>query len=136
MQTEVSVAVTGTKHYYGVDFFKIGMIVRLRKDRDNPHDSEAIVVEIPPIGRVGYVANSLHTVPKGCRSAGRIYDTFGEVIYGIVRFVVKDIVILEVTDQVEEWHILKKTDTSEQNGFLFSSTDRIRVDLNCVHHDQ
>jgi hypothetical protein len=125
MNAEVNVAVTGTKHYYGVDFFKIGMIVRLRKDHDNLHDSEAILVEIPPIGRVGYVANSLYTVPKGCRSAGRVYDTFGEMTYGIVRFIVKDIVILEVSNQVEEWHMIKKTENNEHEIFSFNKPGRL-----------
>lgn len=124
-EVQVHVAVTGTKHHYGVDFFKIGMIVKLRKDPDNLHDSEAIGVEIPPIGRVGYVANSLYTVPKGCRSAGRIYDTFGEMTYGIVRFVVNDIVILEMTNQVEEWHVIHKSENTGYDSFSYSQAKRL-----------
>jgi hypothetical protein len=99
MGPSIRVAITGTKHYFGTDFFKIGMIVRLVKDPENPYDPEAIRVEIPPIGKVGYVANSSHTVPRGCRSAGRIYDTFEKTLFGVVCFVVKDIAILEVTNQ-------------------------------------
>ncbi len=122
MESPIYVAVTGTNHYFGVDFFKIGMIVRLVKDLDNPHDQEAIRAEIPPIGKVGYVANSPHTVPRGCRSAGRIYDTFEQALFGNVRFVVKDTVILELTDQVEEWYFVQisEQDTEgpsfEKNG--------------------
>ncbi|OMD86488.1 hypothetical protein BSK67_28245 [Paenibacillus odorifer] len=49
---------------------KTGQAIQLFKNPDNPYDQEAIRAEIPPIGKIGYVANSAHTVPKGCRSAG------------------------------------------------------------------
>lgn len=80
-------------------------MVRLVKEPDNTHDQEAIRAEISPIGQVGYVANSSFSVPKSCRSAGRIYDTFDSEIYGIVRFVVKDSVILELVDMFTEIQI-------------------------------
>ncbi|GAX90042.1 HIRAN domain-containing protein [Effusibacillus lacus] len=102
----VYVAITGTNHYYGTEFIKVGQIVHLTKDPDNPHDQEAIKAEIMPLGKIGYVANSTHTVPRGCRSAGRIYDTFITHICGIVRFVVKDTVILELAEGVEEVYIV------------------------------
>lgn len=51
---------------FGYSFFKTGQIVHLIKEPDNSHDHEAIKVEIVPIGKIGYVANSKHTVPRGC----------------------------------------------------------------------
>lgn len=48
------------------------------------------------MGQIGYVANSVHTVPKGCSSAERIYDTFAETAAGTVRFVTKDTAIVEL----------------------------------------
>ena len=39
-----------------------------------------------------------HTVAKGTRSAGRIYDTFSENCNGKVKFIVKDHVIVEILD--------------------------------------
>lgn len=69
MDQPIYIAVTGTQHYYGAAFLKPGQIVHLIKDPDYPHDHEAIKVEMTPIGKIGYVANSPHTVPKGCRSA-------------------------------------------------------------------
>lgn len=90
------VTVVGSKHYYGPEVFKVGQKVKLIKDYDNPYDDEAIKVESEPIGTVGYVANSTHTVAKGTRSAGRIYDTFEDHCYGRVIFIVKGDVIVEL----------------------------------------
>lgn len=102
MEIPVYVAITGLNHYYGTSFLKPGQLVQLLKDPDNPYDQEAIRAEIPPIGKIGYVANSIYTVPKGCRSAGRIYDSFEHQVGGIVRFVIKDTVIVELTPNSEE----------------------------------
>lgn len=63
---QIYVAVTGTSHYYGASFLKPGQIVQLLKDPSNLHDEEAIMAVIPPVGKIGYVANSTHTVPRGC----------------------------------------------------------------------
>lgn len=76
------------------------------KDPDNLHDHEAIKVDMLPLGKIGYVANCVYTVPKGCRSAGRIYDTFEHHICGIVRFVVKDTAIVELAPDIEELYII------------------------------
>ncbi|WP_425058885.1 hypothetical protein SCACP_35330 [Sporomusa carbonis] len=92
------IAIVGCKNYYGTKILKPGIPVRLEKEPDNEYDAEAIAVFIMPVGKVGYVANSTHTVPKGCCSAGRIYDTFGEHAYGIIRFVVQDTAIVEMID--------------------------------------
>jgi len=99
----IYIAVTGTNHYFGTDFIKIGYPLRFVKEPANPVDQEAIRAELPLIGKVGYVANSTYTVPRGCRSAGRIYDTFDQAFFGVARFVMKDTVIVELTDPVDEW---------------------------------
>lgn len=112
MDQPIFIALTGTKHYYGTDFLKPGQIVHLIKDQDNPNDHEAIKVDMIPIGKIGYVANSTYTVPKGCRSAGRIYDTFHQHICGIIRFVVKDVAIVEIASDIEEVYIIKTTENA------------------------
>jgi HIRAN domain. len=96
MKQPIYIAITGTRHYYGTDFLKPGQPVCLVKEPENGRDQEAIRVEMPPIGKIGYVANSVHTVPKGCSSAGRIYDLIGQRADGIIRFVVKDQAIVEL----------------------------------------
>ena len=69
--------ITGTRHYYGHDFFEPKMSVHLVKEPDNIHDSEAIRVEAEGLGKVGYVANSTYTVQGISWSAGRLYDKIG-----------------------------------------------------------
>ncbi|WP_138494053.1 HIRAN domain-containing protein [Paenibacillus pinistramenti] len=107
MDQPIYVALTGTQHYHGAAILKPGQIVHLIKDPDNSHDQEAIKVVLTPIGKIGYVANSTYTVPKGCWSAGRIYDTFDQQICGIVRFVVKETAIVELAPDLEEVYIVK-----------------------------
>ena len=68
---------TGTNHYYGADFMKKGMKVKLVKEPDNEHDREAIRVEYKGLGKIGYVANSTFTVLGDSFSAGRLYDHIG-----------------------------------------------------------
>ncbi len=76
--------ITGTSHYYGLDFFKPNMKVRLVKEPDNEVDMEAIKVELNGLGHVGYVANSPYTTAGESFSAGRLYDKIGDRAEGIV----------------------------------------------------
>lgn len=110
MEQPVYIAITGTQHYYGTTFLKPGQLIHLIKDPDNLYDHEAIKAELIPIGKIGYVANSTNTVPKGCRSAGRVYDTFEHHICGIVRFVVKDTAIVELMPRAEETYLMITTE--------------------------
>ncbi len=71
---DIFFTLTGTNHYYGSDFLKNGMKVKLVKEPDNEYDKEAIRVEIKGLGKIGYVANSPYTVIGESRSAGRLYD--------------------------------------------------------------
>ena len=71
------ITITGLQHYFGHKPFSPGQSVRLVKEPKNQHDGEAIRVELPFIGTVGYVANSPGTVFQGCFSAGRLYDKIG-----------------------------------------------------------
>ena len=81
------VTITGIHHYYGDKPFEIGRVVRLVKEPDNKHDSDAIRVELPFIETVGYVANSTSTVYRGTYSAGRIYDKIDDVAFAEVAFI-------------------------------------------------
>lgn len=78
--------VTGTNHYYGHEFFETGMKVRIVKEPDNEIDKEAIRVEMPGLGKCGYVANSTYTVQGESWSAGRIYDKIGDTAEGRVMY--------------------------------------------------
>lgn len=43
--------ITGCSHYFGNDFMKKGMKVKLVKEPDNEYDGEAIQVKIKGIGK-------------------------------------------------------------------------------------
>jgi len=68
----------GCNHYFGNDFMKKGMKVKLKKEPKNEYDAEAIMVKMKGIGKVGYVANSAYTVQGDTMSAGRLYDKIGK----------------------------------------------------------
>ena len=69
---------TGCNHYYGNDFMKKGMKVKLKKEPKDEYDAEAIMAKMKGIGKVGYVANSAYTVKGDTMSAGRLYDKIGK----------------------------------------------------------
>ena len=64
-----------------------GDLVRLVKEPDNEHDSEAIKVEMDGLGKIGYVANSVKTVLSDCYSAGRLYEKINDNAEGIVKYI-------------------------------------------------
>ncbi len=76
--SKVYITITGLNHYYGSDFIKEGLKVKLVKEPENAYDKEAIMVMVEGLGKVGYVANSVHTVLGESISAGRLYDRIGK----------------------------------------------------------
>lgn len=92
--------IAGMGHYFGNEFVEPNMEVKLIKEPDNEHDKEAIKVELPGLGQVGYVANSPFTVMGESMSAGRIYDKMGDTAIGKVMYVIPQGVLCELV--VEE----------------------------------
>ena len=84
------ITVTGLRFRFGLKFIKENMILRLRKEPENEHDSEAIEVKLDGLGRIGYVANSAHTVLGECHSAGYIYNKIGFKAFAKVLYVLED----------------------------------------------
>lgn len=132
MSEPVYVAITEMKHYFGTDLFKIGLVLQLIKDEGNPHDGEAIRAEIPPIGKVGYVANSTCTVPRGCRSAGGIYYTFEKLTLAKVVFVIRDTVIVELQPNVAEWQTVYINEQVDYSNWNWPSSGELKVPIRCV----
>ena len=89
--------ITGTNHYFGNEFLKPDMKVRLIKEPDNDYDKEAIKVELEGLGIIGYVANSPYTVAGESYSAGRLYDKIGDTSEGTVMYVLNGGVLGFVT---------------------------------------
>ena len=81
------ITITGTGHYHGQEFITPGMKIRLIKDPDNEYDREAIRAELKGLGKIGYVANSPHTVIGESMSAGRLYDKIGDTAKATVLYV-------------------------------------------------
>lgn len=90
--------VTELNHYYGDSFLEKEMIVYLKKEKDNEYDKEAISVNLPGLGKIGYVANSPYTVLGESYSAGRLYDKISEEASGNVRFILDRGVICELIE--------------------------------------
>lgn len=85
--SEIYFTIAGTSHWHGSDFIEPKMEVKLVKEPDNEVDTEAIKVEMPGIGQIGYVANSPYTVIGESYSAGRLYDKIGDEAKGTVLYV-------------------------------------------------
>lgn len=80
------VTIVGMNHYYGGSIIERGVILRCEKEPDNEKDHEAIMVSLPVVKKVGYIANNTFTVKQGTQSAGRIYDKVADVFYVITLF--------------------------------------------------
>lgn len=93
---EMYFTITGCNHYFGTEFLKEGMKLKLEKEPDNKFDSEAILVKIKGLGKIGYVANSPYTVKGESMSAGRLYDKIGDKAR--VVFLLRDGALCKVTD--------------------------------------
>ena len=88
--------ITGTKHYYGQEYFEPKMEVKLVKEPENEVDKEAIRIEMDGLGLVGYVANSPFTVQGESMSAGRLYDKMGDTATGVVKYVLPRGILCEL----------------------------------------
>ena len=96
---EIYFTITGTSYHYGQDFLKPKMKVKLIKETDNEYDKEAIKVELPGLGTVGYVANSPYTVVGESYSAGRLYDKIGDSAKGRILYVMPKGILCELINQ-------------------------------------
>lgn len=90
------ITITGSIHYLGLDYYKIGQKLTLKKDPDNIYDSEAIKIESDNGSTLGYVANSTNTVAKGTHSAGYVYKSIKQNQKCEVLFVIDDSVIAKL----------------------------------------
>lgn len=99
--------ITGTNYYHGTKFLETGMEVCLEKDYNNDYDSEAIMVKLPGLGKIGYIANSPSTVIGESISAGRLYDKFHRTLQAKVEYVLSDGVICSVSLVDQKYHNVK-----------------------------
>ncbi len=76
--------------FCAVNHLRVGEELTLKKEPDNYYDDEAIAVYDKNNVKVGYVANSVHSVTRGTYSAGRVYDRIGDRAECIVGFVMTE----------------------------------------------
>ena len=86
MKKQMYFTITGMFLLPDTEFLKPGMKVQLEKEPDNKYDKEAIMVRLPGLGKIGYVANSVKTVVGETSSAGRIYDKIADAWTGTVMY--------------------------------------------------
>ncbi len=96
--SKIYFTIAGTCFFYGSEFMERGMRVKLIKEPDNEVDKEAVKVEMPGLGKVGYVANSIHTVLGESMSAGRLYDKIGDKATGKVLYTMEGGVVCVLED--------------------------------------
>lgn len=92
----VYITIVGFGYYCGINPFSIGSVLLCEKEPSNPKDCEAIKAQLPVLGTVGYVANSVSTKANGTLSAGRIYDTVGNKFLARVMFTTSTKVIARI----------------------------------------
>ena len=93
---------TGLNHYYGGSFLEPGMKLKLHKEPDNAYDREAIRVELKGLGKIGYVANSAHTVLGDTFSAGRLYLALKKKAKARIVYVTDRGAICEIYDGIKK----------------------------------
>ena len=90
------ITIVGLRYYFGNEVFRVGQRLLIEKDIDNEEDDEAIRVISDAGVTFGHVANSVRTVARGCKSAGRIYDWFEKQTEIRIMFILSDVVIASV----------------------------------------
>lgn len=113
MEENYFITITGLNHYYDKKPFEVGLILKIVKEPENEYDHEAIRVELPYIGTVGYVANSPSTVFRGTVSSGRLYDRIEGYAYAQVCFITHSSVIALVLSPDEVGENLKEEEIQE-----------------------
>jgi hypothetical protein len=98
MSNKIFAAMVGMENYHGAQTLHVGDTLYLVKDPDNRLDHQAIKVVIPPIGEVGYIVNQTGKVPHGCWTGSGFYDAFYQQTCAKVRFMMQDIVIIELIE--------------------------------------
>ncbi len=80
----------------GTKPLKLNGIIKLVKEPDNTYDPEAIACEMRHYGKIGYVANSVHSVIKGCMSSGRVYDKIEDEYFAKIKFITGNMAIAKI----------------------------------------
>ena len=116
---------------HGSKPLKLGSIVKLVKEPENHHDTEAIACEMRYFGKIGYVANSTHSVIKGTMSAGRVYDKINDEYFARIKFYNENLAIAKVLDSDE---FIKEIEDPESDVHYLSENPS-EIDINYINEN-
>lgn len=106
---------TGCNHYFGTEFLEKGMILKLKKEPENEHDHEAIMIKLKGLGKIGYVANSPYTVAGETMSAGRLYDKIGKKAKAKVVYVLPAGAVCKIVEDKKEEILAEEPQIDEED---------------------
>ncbi len=95
------ITVIAFEDMHGAKPLKLEGIIKLVKEPDNKYDAEAISCEMRHFGKIGYLANSTHSVIKGTMSSGRLYDKITDEYFAKIKFINGKLAIAKVLDSDE-----------------------------------
>lgn len=93
------ITITGAHHYFGSNVFRVGSYVKLVKEAENHFDKDAVRVEVPILGKIGYVANTMATKFSGTHSASIISKRIGDESTAKIRLIADDGIIAEIVSE-------------------------------------
>ena len=96
--TEMYISITHLDEFGGYTRYRVGQELELRKDKDNLYDDEAIAIFNESNLKCGYVSNSVGSVARGTKSAGRIYDKIGDRAKCDICFITDQLLIARVNN--------------------------------------
>ena len=95
------ITVIAFDRFHGSKPLELEKIVKLVKEPNNKYDTEAIACEMRYFGKIGYVANSVSSVIKGCMSSGRVFDKIEDEYFAKIKFVTGNTAIAKILSSDE-----------------------------------
>lgn len=90
------ITVIAFNKYHGSKPLELEKIIKLVKEPNNKYDTEAISCEMRYFGKIGYVANSVDSVIKGCMSSGRVFDKIEDEYFARIKFITGNNAIAQI----------------------------------------
>ena len=119
------ITIIAFNRFHGTKPLKLDGIVKLVKEPKNKYDTEAIACEMRYFGKIGYVANSVDSVIKGCMSSGRVFDKIEDEYFAKIQFITgnnaiakiltPDEFIAEIENPESDVHYLSNNPSAEIN---------------------
>ena len=119
--------------FHGSKPLRLDGIVKLVKEPDNKYDTEAIACEMRYFGKIGYVANSVNSVIKGCMSSGRVFDKIEDEYYAKIKFITENNAIAIILSSDE--FISEIEDPESDVHYLSENTAELDIDYIKQHYN-